>query len=199
MLLYSQKRYLIADTRKPLREKALVRKTDTFTRSSRRKVIPGQALAGHGAAVQGWRKGTRRRSEWEGAEDCTRDHRTPGSLSDDCWLPDPPHCTRDHRTPGSLGVDCWLPDPPLHKSCLPQLHVLRAHTGALQVCFCFMDDWLFGSGSRAGLGAVEITEKAESLSCISIHRPGKVGALCDVWADPAQEALGRCMHGVTAP
>lgn len=177
MLLYSQKRYLIADTRKPLREKALVRKTDTFTRSSRRKVIPGQALEGHGAAVQGWRKGTRRRSEREGAEDCTR----------------------DHRTPGSLGVDCWLPDPPLHKSCLPQLHVLRAHTGALQVCFCFMDDWLFGSGSRAGLGAVEITEKAESLSCISIHRPGKVGALCDVWADPAQEALGRCMHGVTAP
>lgn len=95
MSLYSQKRYLIADTRKPLREKALVRKTDTFTRSSRRKVIPGQALAGHGAAVQGWRKGTR--SEWEGAEDRTR----------------------GHRTPGSLGVDCWLPDPPPHKSCLP--------------------------------------------------------------------------------
>lgn len=121
--LYNQKRYLIADTRKPLREKAMVRKTDTFTRSSRRKVIPGQGLAGHGAAVQGWRKGTRRRLEWEGAEDRTR----------------------GRRTPGSLGVDCWLPDPPPHKPCLPQLRVLRAHTGAPSVCFCF---WMIGCSAQ---------------------------------------------------
>ena len=89
-----------------------------------------------GAAVQGWRKGTRCRSEWGWAEDRTR----------------------GHRTPRSLGVDCWLPDPSPHKSCLPQLCVLRAHTAAPRVCFCLLDDWLFGSGSRAGLGAVEIAE-----------------------------------------
>jgi len=44
---------LIADTRKPLREKAVVRKTDTFIRSSRRKVIPGQLLVGHGGSCPG--------------------------------------------------------------------------------------------------------------------------------------------------
>lgn len=46
--LYNQKRYLIAATRKPLREKAVFRKTDSFTSSSRTKVIPGQELAEQG-------------------------------------------------------------------------------------------------------------------------------------------------------
>lgn len=73
-ILYNQKRYLIADTRKPLREKAMVRKTDSFICSSRRKVIRaglGQlSRAGGRDKVQigvGWGSGLHQRPQDSGS------------------------------------------------------------------------------------------------------------------------------------
>ena len=157
--LYNQKRYLIADTRKPLREKAMVRKTDSFICSSRRKVIPGWDT---GAAVQGWKKGTRCRSQWGGAQDRARGRRTPGSLGE-------------------------LPDPLRHKSCPPSSagSALRAHPGApafASVC------WMTGCparGQELGWGLWKLQRTRNPLSASACRGHGEVGAPSDVRADPA--------------
>lgn len=138
----------------------MVRKTDSFICSSRRKVIPGWDT---GAAVQGWKKGTRCRSEWGGAQDRARGPQDSREPRGGCLT----HCSTSPASPNSAGS------------------MLRAHTGApafASVC------WMTGCparGQELGWGLWKLQRTRNPLSASACRGHGEVGAPSDVRADPA--------------